>query len=49
MAGYAFGQVMEAILVNVGRYEHWIALGMLITGAGAWLYRRYRDRTQKGT
>jgi membrane protein DedA with SNARE-associated domain len=49
MAGYAFGQILEVFLVNVGRYEHWIALGIVITGAGAWLYRRYGDRTQKDT
>ena len=41
IAGYAFGQVMELILVDVSKYEHWIALGLAMIGAGVWLYRRH--------
>ena len=41
VAGYVFGQVMELILVDVGKYEHWIALGLAMLGAGVWLYRRH--------
>jgi len=48
IAGYAFGQVMEIILVDVGKYEHWIALGMVITGTGLWLYRHFANSTWKG-
>jgi membrane protein DedA with SNARE-associated domain len=48
VAGYAFGQVMEIILVDVGKYEHWIVLGIVIAGAGVWLYRRFANRIWKG-
>jgi len=44
IAGYVFGQIVEIILVDVGKYEHWIALGLVMTGAGVWLYRRYTGR-----
>jgi membrane protein DedA with SNARE-associated domain len=47
IAGYLFGQLMEIILVDVGKYEHWIALGILIVGACFWLYRRYATREIK--
>ncbi|HLO33320.1 MAG TPA: DedA family protein [Anaerolineales bacterium] len=39
LAGYLFGHVAEAILVDMGRYELWIALGIVLTGAGVGLYR----------
>ena len=42
IAGYVFGQVLEIFLVDVGKYEHWIALILLTIGVGAWLYRHYR-------
>lgn len=45
IAGYIFGQVMELILVDVGTYEHWIALGLVAIGASIWLYRRYSPRS----
>jgi membrane protein DedA with SNARE-associated domain len=48
IAGYAFGQAMEIFLDDVGKYEHWIALGLVIAGAGVWLYRRYTHRLEKG-
>ena len=48
IAGYAFGQAMEIILDDVGKYEHWIALGLVIAGTGIWLYRRYTSRIEKG-
>jgi len=41
MAGYLFGHIMEVILVDVGRYEHWIALGILIISSIIWMYRHY--------
>ena len=44
IAGYLFGQLIEVILEDVGKYEHWIALGILIAGACIWLYRRYALR-----
>lgn len=48
VTGYAFGQAMEIILDDVGRYEHWIAIGIIITSAVTWLYRRFANRTWKG-
>jgi membrane protein DedA with SNARE-associated domain len=47
MAGYAFGQVMEIILVDVGKYEHWIALILVTIAGSAWLYRHYTLRPRK--
>ena len=44
IAGFAFGQVLEIILVDVDKYELWIALGIIFIGAGAWLYRQYMDK-----
>jgi len=41
IAGYLFGQLMEVVFEDVGKYEHWIALAILIVGAGIWLYRWY--------
>lgn len=47
LAGYAFGQVMEIILVDVDKYELWIALGIVLIGGGIWLYRRQADKTSQ--
>jgi membrane protein DedA with SNARE-associated domain len=44
-AGYVFGQVMELVLVDVGKYEHWIALALAMIGVGVWLHRHYRARS----
>src|SRR5215208_2116315 len=41
IAGYLFGQLMEVVFEDVGKSEHWIALAILIVGAGIWLYRWY--------
>ena len=43
MMGYAFGQVAETILEDIGKYELWIALSIAIIGTGVWLRRRYRS------
>ena len=48
VAGYAFGQAMEVILDDVGNYEHWIALAIVIAGIGVWSYSRFANRTWKG-
>lgn len=48
IAGYLFGQLMEILLVDVGKYEHWIALALLITGAGVWFYRHYIAGARNG-
>ncbi len=48
MAGYLFGQLMELILVDVGKYEHWIALGIILAGVVAWFYRHYTPGLKKG-
>lgn len=47
VAGYVFGQFTEIILEDVGKYEHWIALGILIAGTCVWLYQRYASREAK--
>jgi membrane protein DedA with SNARE-associated domain len=43
-AGYLFGQVLEVILMDVGKYELWIALVILLVGMSVWLYRRHSIR-----
>ncbi|HSB00118.1 MAG TPA: DedA family protein [Anaerolineales bacterium] len=48
MAGYLFGQLMEIILADVGKYELWIALGIVAIGVGVWLFRHHIPRTKKG-
>jgi membrane protein DedA with SNARE-associated domain len=40
VAGYMFGQIVEVILVDVEKYELWIALVIVLLGASVWLYRR---------
>ncbi len=45
MAGYLFGQIMEVILVDMDKYELWIALGIAIIGGIVWLYRRYTHKS----
>jgi membrane protein DedA with SNARE-associated domain len=44
IAGYMFGQIVEVILTDVDKYELWLALAIVLVGAGVWLYRR---RTSK--
>jgi membrane protein DedA with SNARE-associated domain len=44
MAGYLFGQIMEVILVDMDKYELWIALGIALVGGSVWLYRRYAGK-----
>ena len=44
--GYVFGQVVEVILEDVGKYELWIILGMVIIGGAVWLVRRYADKAR---
>ncbi len=48
LAGYLFGQLMEIVLVNVKKYELWIALGIIVIGVGVWLLRRYTFGTKEG-
>lgn len=47
IAGYLFGQVVASILKDVGRYERWIILCILIPAAVFWLYRRIADRVER--
>jgi membrane protein DedA with SNARE-associated domain len=49
IAGYLFGHLMESILVDVSKYEHWIALVIVVPGACIWLFRRYANGTRKGS
>lgn len=44
IAGYLFGQLVEVILVDVEKYELWIAFVIIAAGAGVWLYRRHTSR-----
>lgn len=41
-AGYYFGAILETLITDVKRIEHWILLGMLAGGllVGLWLHRR---------
>lgn len=48
IAGFLFGQLTEILLADAGKYEHWIALGIVIAGTGVWLYRRHTNRIAKG-
>jgi membrane protein DedA with SNARE-associated domain len=41
LAGNLFGQFMAAIFEDVKEHEIAIALGIILIGAGLWLYRRY--------
>jgi membrane protein DedA with SNARE-associated domain len=41
VAGYLFGQVVEVILVDIDKYELWIALVIVLIGVSVWLYRRH--------
>jgi membrane protein DedA with SNARE-associated domain len=33
LVGYLFGAAAKAVIVDVKKYEHWIILGILWTGA----------------
>ena len=48
LTGYVFGQIMEVILVDVSKYETWIALGILLMGIFIWLNRWHANRKEKG-
>jgi len=47
LAGQLVGQLMGAIFEDVKEHELAIALGIILVGAGAWLYYRYTDKIQK--
>jgi membrane protein DedA with SNARE-associated domain len=47
MAGYLFGQVAEAVLETIQKYELWIALGIFVVGSIIWLYPRYSKHYRK--
>ena len=49
IAGYLFGHLMGLILTDVGKYEIWIILFLLIPGVAFWLRRRYTGRKEKGS
>lgn len=44
IAGYMFGQIVEVILVDVDRYELWIASAIVLVGVIVWLYRRHTSK-----
>ena len=46
--GNAFGEVAEAVLKKVQKYELWIALGIFIVGSIIWLYPRYIKYLRQG-
>jgi uncharacterized membrane protein len=48
MAGYLFGHLMELILMDVSKYEYWIMIVFLITGAMIWLYRQFAHKVEEG-
>jgi membrane protein DedA with SNARE-associated domain len=47
LAGQLVGQLMAGIFEDVKEHELVIALGIILVGAGVWLYRRYADKMQK--
>jgi membrane protein DedA with SNARE-associated domain len=44
IAGYALAETLERLLADVGRYEHWVILGLIAAGAAVWLAQRVRTR-----
>jgi membrane protein DedA with SNARE-associated domain len=48
LAGHLLGQFMKLIFEDVREHEIAIALGIILAGAGVWLYYHYADRVQKG-
>jgi membrane protein DedA with SNARE-associated domain len=50
LVGYLFGAAARAVIVDVRKYEHWIILGILWTGALVYiiyfLQKRERDRAE---
>lgn len=44
VAGYLFGQMIEVILVDVDKYELWIASAIVLVGAIVWLYRHHTSK-----
>jgi membrane protein DedA with SNARE-associated domain len=47
LAGHFVGQFMGLIFEDVKEHELVIALGIILAGAGFWLYRCYTDKAQK--
>jgi membrane protein DedA with SNARE-associated domain len=47
LAGQLVGQLMAGIFEDVKEHELAIALGIILIGAGVWLYYRYSDKAQK--
>ncbi len=47
LAGQLVGQLMAGIFEDVKEHELAIALGIILIGAGVWLYYRYTDKVQK--
>jgi membrane protein DedA with SNARE-associated domain len=47
LAGHLIGQLMAAIFEDVKEHELAIALGIILVGAGVWLYYRYTAKVRK--
>ena len=45
LAGHLIGHVMTLVFEDVKEHELAIALGIILVGAGVWLYRRHRQRS----
>lgn len=43
-AGYVAGDLLQRLLGNLERIEHWIFIALLILGIGLWLFARQRAR-----
>lgn len=43
-AGYLAGDVLQRLLGNLERIEHWIFIALLLAGIGLWLFARQRAR-----
>lgn len=43
-AGYLAGDLVQRLLGNLERIEHWIFIAVLLVGIGVWLFARQRAR-----
>lgn len=43
-AGYLAGDLLQRLLGNLERIEHWVFIALLLAGIGLWLFARQRAR-----
>ena len=47
MAGYLSGRAIEMIFGDIGRYEHWIVLGLVLSVGGVWFFHWRSSKARK--